>query len=91
MNYEGNFSEQDIRLIYEGHRMTIPDIKVIARYKTQKGYMALVFLYEGYCLFFVRDDYLQFQEMKTVGCFNEQNALEVADDIASSIGAEKTA
>jgi hypothetical protein len=91
MNYEGNFSERDVSLIYEESVGARCDIKVIDRYKTQNGYMALVFLYGRYCLFFVNDYYLRFRHTQISKIYSEEGAIEIANDIASSIGAEKMA
>jgi hypothetical protein len=91
MRYEGNFTEQDIRLMLEDLWQTTADIKVISRYKTAKGYMALILAYGQYNLCFTQQDYIAIVTamLGKVSSYTELLAREEVLNVAKAIEAEK--
>lgn len=89
MNFDGNFSERDIPLIYEQHTGARTNIRTIRRYKTKNGYVALVHMYERYCLFFADESYVVIEVSELIAGKSDIGAIEATGHIAKIIGAEQ--
>jgi hypothetical protein len=89
--YDGDFSERDIPLIYEEHTGARTDIRVLKRYNTNNGYLALVHMYKKYYLFFVHKRYITLEVVELISGNVDLGAAQNTEDIAKIIGAEEIA
>jgi hypothetical protein len=91
--YEGNFTEHDISLLYEERVGCRHDMKVVRRYRTVNGYMAIVHLLDRYRIFFISCNFDNNEyEPPLRACpmyasLTEFGAIEKMEDIAHIVGA----